>query len=71
MTTVNGMDLIGGREIQELLGVSRQRAHVLMNRDDFPAPAATVNRRNRVWDRETVVAWIAEHGYDIIPAPKS
>ncbi|MFY1586089.1 helix-turn-helix transcriptional regulator [Micromonospora sp. WMMD734] len=51
--------LMGAAEIQERLGVSRQRAYILINRRDFPAPAATL-RMGNVWLKSDVEAWIAE-----------
>ncbi|MDG4750631.1 AlpA family phage regulatory protein [Micromonospora sp. WMMD718] len=50
---------MGAAEIQERLGVSRQRAYILINRRDFPAPVATLKMGN-VWLREHVEAWIAQ-----------
>ncbi|MFI2713209.1 helix-turn-helix transcriptional regulator [Micromonospora sp. NPDC018662] len=53
------LQLMGAAEIQERLGISRQRAYILINRRDFPAPVATLKMGN-VWLREHVEAWIAE-----------
>lgn len=48
-------------EVQQLLGgVSRQRASEIVNRSSFPAPLDTL-ASGRVWSRDAVVAWIAEH----------
>lgn len=43
-------------EIAELLGVSKQRAHQLAAKPDFPAPI-TEDDRGRVWDQRDLVAW--------------
>jgi predicted DNA-binding transcriptional regulator AlpA len=43
-------------EIAELLGVSKQRAHQLADKDGFPAPVAE-DGRGPLWDRREVAAW--------------
>jgi len=70
LTIVNRMDLLGTQDIADLLGVSRQRAHQLVTREGFPSPAATVNKRTKMWDRAKVVAWADDNRYDITPPPK-
>jgi predicted DNA-binding transcriptional regulator AlpA len=64
------MDLLGTRDIAELLGIARNRAYELVNRKGFPDPIATVNARTRMWDRAQVVEWAGEHRYDITPPPR-
>lgn len=55
------MRLAGMAEIQQLLGgVSRQRASEIVARESFPAPLDTL-ATGRIWSRDAVVAWIAEH----------
>ena len=55
------MRLAGMAEVQQLLGgVSRQRAAQIVARPGFPAPLDTL-ATGRIWDRDAVVAWIAEH----------
>ena len=54
-----GIELYGAAEIQERLGISRQRTYILISRRDFPAPAATLKMGN-VWLKADVEAWIAE-----------
>ncbi|WP_433688980.1 helix-turn-helix transcriptional regulator [Micromonospora carbonacea] len=54
-----GLELMGAAEIQERLGVSRQRAYILINRRDFPPPVATL-RMGNVWLKSDVEAWIVE-----------
>jgi len=70
LTIVNRMDLLGTQDIADLLGVSRQRAHQLVTREGFPQPAATVNKRTKMWARAAVVAWAGENRYSITPPPK-
>ncbi|WP_018223125.1 MULTISPECIES: hypothetical protein [Salinispora] len=54
------MRLAGMSEIQQLLGgVSRQRASEIVARPGFPAPLDTL-ATGRIWERDAVVAWIAE-----------
>jgi prophage regulatory protein len=51
--------LMGAAEIQERLGIGRQRAYQLISRRDFPAPRWTLKMGN-VWLSDDVEAWIAE-----------
>jgi hypothetical protein len=53
-------------EVADLLGVSRQRAAVLVDRPTFPAPLATLSV-GRVWDGEAVRRWAAVHRPDRVP----
>lgn len=50
---------MGAAEIQQRLGVSRQRAYTLVQRRDFPEPYATL-AMGSVWLAEDVEAWIKE-----------
>ena len=43
-------------EIAELLGVSKQRAHQIADKDGFPTPVAE-DGRGRMWDQREVMAW--------------
>lgn len=53
--------VVGVSEIAELLGVTSQRAgQIARDHADFPPPVATL-AAGRVWDLETVTAWIAKH----------
>ncbi|GGM27824.1 hypothetical protein GCM10012279_53020 [Micromonospora yangpuensis] len=52
-------ELMGAAEIQERLGISRQRTYILINRRDFPAPIATL-KMGSVWLKADVERWIAE-----------
>lgn len=55
------MDLMGLSEIAALLGVSRQRAGQLAERDDFPAPVGEI-KAGRIWERADVEAWARAAG---------
>lgn len=58
-------DLVGAAEIQRMLGgISRQRVHTLVNRDDFPAPAYTF-AMGKAWRTDEVRAWATAHGRTI------
>lgn len=48
--------LVGAQEIEQLLGVSRQRVHQLIARSDFPKPVAVLGM-GRVWHTEDVREW--------------
>lgn len=54
------LELMGAAEIQERLQISRQRAYILINRRDFPAPVATL-KMGSVWLKSDVEAWIAKN----------
>jgi hypothetical protein len=55
------MRLAGMTEIQQMLGgVSRQRASQIVARPTFPAPLDVI-AAGRIWDRQAVLDWIAEH----------
>lgn len=51
-------DLIPAAEIARLAGVSRQRAHILATRYDFPDPAVE-SSLGKLWRRDQVVAFLA------------
>lgn len=51
---------MGAEEIRVRLGVSRQRAYILIKRRDFPAPWRVL-ARGEVWRSTDVEAWIREH----------
>jgi prophage regulatory protein len=56
--------LMGAREIEERLGVSRQRVYQLTRREDWPEPYDTL-AMGSVWRTEDVEAWIKEHRPDL------
>jgi len=52
--------LMGAREIENRLGVSRQRVQQLVSRPDFPVPYDEL-AMGKVWRKEDVEQWIARH----------
>lgn len=58
MVLVMGRHLMGSREIELRLGVSRQRINQLTNRPDWPAPYDEL-AMGKVWRIEDIEAWIA------------
>jgi predicted DNA-binding transcriptional regulator AlpA len=52
--------LMGAREIENRLGVSRQRVQQLVSRSDFPAPYDEL-AMGKVWRKEDIERWIAQH----------
>lgn len=53
--------LVSRVEIAELLNVSQQRVHQLMQRPDFPEPAADL-AIGKVWKRAAILAWAQQTG---------
>jgi predicted DNA-binding transcriptional regulator AlpA len=54
-------DLIGVAEVAEILGVSRQRVHQLVQSEaDFPKPEAVISA-GRIWLRPTIEEWARQH----------
>lgn len=51
---------MGPEEIRDRLGVSRQRAYILIGRRDFPEPWREL-AMGKVWRSTDVEAWIREH----------
>lgn len=60
MVLLMGRYLMGAREIEDRLGVSRQRVYQLVRRDDFPEPYDEV-AMGKVWRIEDIEAWISDH----------
>lgn len=52
--------LMGAREIENRLGVSRQRVQQLVSRSDFPVPYDEL-AMGKVWLKEDIERWIAQH----------
>ncbi|MCZ7421650.1 MULTISPECIES: hypothetical protein [unclassified Micromonospora] len=48
-------------EVADYLGVSRQRAAILVDRPDFPAPIDTLTV-GRIWDATDVRAYAEQRG---------
>ncbi|MEV1013738.1 DNA-binding protein [Micromonospora sp. NPDC049801] len=55
-----GRHLMGAREIEDRLGVSRQRVHQLMAQPNWPKPY-DVLAMGKVWRIEDVEEWIREN----------
>lgn len=53
--------LVGAAEIQDLLGVSRQRVQQLIARPDFPKPVDKL-KMGKVWRRTDVEKWARSRG---------
>lgn len=51
---------MGPEEIRQRLGISRQRAYILIGRKDFPDPWREL-ARGKVWRSTDVEAWIRKH----------
>jgi prophage regulatory protein len=51
---------MGAEEIRQRLGVSTQRAYIIVGRKDFPDPWRQL-ARGKVWRSTDVEAWIREH----------
>jgi predicted DNA-binding transcriptional regulator AlpA len=58
---LRAVDLMGLKEIAELLGVSIQRAHQLAATAGFPAPLGETSS-GRVWKRADVEKWAKKAG---------
>lgn len=52
---------VGAREIEVMLGVSRQRVQQLVKRPDFPKPVETL-AMGSIWRRSDVVKWAKATG---------
>jgi hypothetical protein len=55
------LDLVGTKEIGDMLGVSRQRAQQLAQRADFPEPQSRIST-GPIWLREDIERWAREDG---------
>lgn len=55
------MKLAGVTDIGAMLGVTKQRAAQLVERDGFPEPLDRI-ASGRVWDRETIEKWAKAQG---------
>lgn len=56
---------MGPAEIQNRLGVSRQRAYILIGRKDFPDPWAEL-AMGKVWRSTDVEKWIRAHRPELV-----
>lgn len=55
------VDLVGLKEIGEMIGVSKQRAGQLAGQSDFPKPIGEISA-GRVWRRADVELWARRTG---------
>jgi predicted DNA-binding transcriptional regulator AlpA len=55
------LDLVGVKEIGEMLGVTRQRADQLADTAGFPEPISRISA-GRIWRRQDVEAWAKATG---------
>lgn len=60
MVLIVGKHLMGAREIEARLGISRQRTYQLTQRADWPEPY-DVLAMGKVWRTEDIEVWITEH----------
>jgi prophage regulatory protein len=60
MLLTMGRYLMGAKEIEERLGVSRQRVYQLTANKNFPEPYDEI-AMGKVWRIEDIEAWIREH----------
>lgn len=65
MVLLMGRYVMGAREIEDRLGVSRQRVYQLTRRSDFPEPYDEV-AMGKLWRIEDVEAWIREHRENLV-----
>jgi prophage regulatory protein len=59
--SVDRVELVGLKEIAELLAVSKQRAGQLAEQVGFPEPLGAISA-GRVWKRSDVEAWARRDG---------
>ena len=50
------MELVGPKEVADLLGVSRQRVTQLARQPGFPKPVAVL-KAGKIWDADEIRAW--------------
>lgn len=55
-----GARFVGAKEIQDRLGVSRQRVQQLITRSDWPAPYEVL-AMGKIWLRDDIEDWIRQH----------
>jgi prophage regulatory protein len=67
---IGDVRLMGPTEIQERLGISRQRAYILVNRRDFPPPRWELAMGN-IWWADDVERWIAERRPELAEEPEA
>lgn len=55
------VELVGTKEIADMLGVSSQRVHQLLASPQFPKPLAVLSA-GMIWDRADIEEWIRSTG---------
>jgi prophage regulatory protein len=56
------LDLVGVTEVRQMLGVSRQRVHqIIQDHPEFPEPVAEL-ASGRIWLRRDVQEWLRRSG---------
>lgn len=61
--TTRPIAVVGVTEIAQALGVTKQRAHQLVARPDFPAPAAKL-AQGSIWRTSDARRWVKLHRPD-------
>jgi prophage regulatory protein len=64
------LEPMGPEEIRNRLGVSRQRAYILIGRRDFPEPWREL-AMGKVWRSTDVEAWIRANRPELAQDPES
>ena len=52
------VDLLGTKEVGDILGWSRQKVSVYYSRGKLPEPYATIGGKRPVWTREQIEKWM-------------
>jgi predicted DNA-binding transcriptional regulator AlpA len=60
---------MGAKEIQDRLGVSRQRAYLIIGRRGFPEPYQTL-AMGSIWLQDDVERWIQQNRPDLAEEPE-
>ena len=66
--TVKADRLVGTSELQQILGVSRQRIFQLVAGKGFPEPL-TALRMGQIWDLDAICAWATRTGRTLHELP--
>jgi len=66
--TVKPDRLVGSSELQQILGVTRQRIFQLVAGKDFPEPI-TALRMGQIWDLDAIRAWATRTGRTLHELP--
>jgi predicted DNA-binding transcriptional regulator AlpA len=60
---------MGAKEIQDRLGVSRQRAYLIIGRRGFPEPYQTL-AMGSIWLQDDVERWIQQNRPELAEEPE-